>query len=146
MHNHMQSTVRRTQREDIWRELANGVHQGGAARLIDLPHPSEMACEVTFIDEVCKGGLVEQGREAVNTLTDAEEVLDQIWGDNDIPEPQGGKEHVTKAPHVDYAPIGVGTLQRSQRPAAIAKCSVIVTFDNPRIVTMRPVDKRDTSG
>src|ERR1700758_5304738 len=98
---------------------------------VEHAHSAKVAGEVSFLDEIGEGCLVERGRKNIGGFARGIECADEILGNNYVAQAQRGEQNLAERADVDDTRVRVHTLQRSDRVAAETIFAVVIIFDDP---------------
>ena len=96
-----------------------------------------MRHEVSFRDELGQHRLLQQLPFAIQLGAGGRETFRERLRCNQITDPQPREQRLAEAADIDHLPGRIETLQRRERPAAVAEFAVVVVLDDPAAVLAR---------
>ncbi len=74
-------------------------------------------------------------------MTNCLEAVNQVLGDNKIPQADRWKQNFAEGPHINHPGIHIQSVHGGNRGAFVSKLAVIVVLDNPCPGVLRPVQQ-----
>src|SRR6516164_4230159 len=110
-----------------------------------MSHPAEMPGEVPFGQELRAHGLRQGRRMYVAQSSRANKSVDQRPRNNEVPQAQRREKYFAESSEINNPLLAVESLKSRQWPARVAKLTVVVIFQDPRIGTIRPVEQSQST-
>ncbi|PSQ68220.1 MAG: hypothetical protein BRD26_08840, partial [Bacteroidetes bacterium QH_1_64_81] len=113
---------------------------------IERAHPSQVAFEVAFFEEVGHDHLGGEGRASFQQGLGGGKRLDQRLGHHEVAEAESGEQHLAKGADVDDPARVVEPLEGGDGTPFVAVLAVVVVLQNPRLRAFGPVQQRQSPG
>lgn len=98
---------------------------------------------MTVCHEACDRALRERGSTRISPPVGLAEGLHQFRGNDEIAEPQTGKQHLAETSGVEHALIAIDALEGRQRAADIAEFAVVIILDDKGAIGAGPGQQRE---
>src|SRR5262249_38300874 len=94
----------------------------------DSSNTAKVSVELTVLDKFGEDSLRKDGRVAISNRFGEYERLDKLLWQDDVSEPQRGKEHFGEGADVNDPAIRIQSLKRFLRSTIVAKFAVVIVF------------------
>ena len=111
-----------------------------AALRVEPPCFADVPREMPSLEKIRKRGLIKRRREKVVRSAYRLETVDQRMRNYDVTQAKRGEKCLTERADINDTRARIQTLQRCDRHAFISIFAVIVVFDDPGVMTMRPFE------
>ncbi len=109
---------------------------------VERPHAAHVRGQIAVHDELGQHGLLHQLPFAIKLGDARAKRIDELFRHDHVAHPQARKQHLPETADVDHLPGFVESLQRRERPAAVAEFAVVVVLDDPDVVLAREFEQR----